>query len=107
LTILADLVGIAGGVLLAATELNIHPAFYFHEAIVALRLSDFMVGFGKTFVFGLIISFTACYYGLNTQGGTQGVGQATTKAVVTSSILITISDFILTKVFWLIEKGLK
>ncbi len=104
LTAMADLVGIYGGMVLSHFELNIHHNFYFHEALVALRLSDFLVGVTKTVVFGLLIGVTACWYGLATEGGTQGVGHSTTHAVVTSSILITIFDFILTKVFWILEK---
>lgn len=104
LTLLADITGVFGGMALSSMELNIHPTFYYHEAFVSLRLSDFMVGINKTFVFGLIIGLTGCYYGLNTTGGTQGVGQSTTKAVVTSSILITIFDFVLTKLFWMFER---
>ncbi len=53
-----------------------------------------------------IIAITGCYYGLKTTGGTQGVGQSTTKAVVTSCILITIMDFVLTKLFMIIERGI-
>lgn len=106
LTVFADLVGIFGGMFLSYFELNIHPSFYFQNAVIALRTGDFIVGVGKTIFFGFIIAITGCYYGLNTTGGTQGVGQATTRAVVTSSILITITDFILTKLFWLFERGL-
>jgi phospholipid/cholesterol/gamma-HCH transport system permease protein len=72
-----------------------------------MKYSDFMVGFAKTYFFALIIGVTSCYYGLKTEGGTQGVGYSTTKAVVTSSIWITIMDFILTKIFWIFEKGLQ
>lgn len=107
LTVVADIVGIYGGMMISYVELNIPTEFYFHESVAALGMSDFMVGIGKTFVFGLIIAFTGCYYGLNTSGGTQGVGVATTRAVVTSSILITISDFVLTKLFHLIEQAVK
>jgi phospholipid/cholesterol/gamma-HCH transport system permease protein len=106
LTAMADLVGIFGGMMISAAELNIEPSFYFHEAIVALRTSDFGVGILKTVFFGFFIANTACYYGLNTTGGTQGVGQTTTRAVVTSCILIVIYDFVLTKLFWLFERGL-
>lgn len=105
LTVLADVTGIYGGMWLSSIELNILPEFYFHEAIAALTMADFLVGIGKTFCFGLIIGVTGCYYGLRTTGGTQGVGRATNLSVVTSSILITISDFVLTKLFLLIEKG--
>lgn len=105
LTILADIIGITGGMFLSYFELNIRPEYYFHEAITALKLQDFMVGLCKTFVFGLIIAVTGCYYGLKTEGGTQGVGLSTTRAVVTSCILIVVFDFILTKLFWIFERG--
>ncbi len=105
LVVMADLVGVCGGMMLSYFELNIPMDFYFHEAVTALQLSDFTVGVTKTFFFGLIIAVTGCYYGLKTEGGTQGVGQATRHSVVTSSILITIFDFILTKIFWIFEKG--
>ena len=100
----SDLVGIFGGMIIAVTELNITSDFYFYEGIVSLKLTDFTLGVTKTFLFGLLISLTGCYYGLNTKGGTQGVGKATNHAVVTSSILIVITDFILTKIFWIFEK---
>jgi phospholipid/cholesterol/gamma-HCH transport system permease protein len=107
LSLFADIVGILGGMLIAYIELNIDPSFYFHEALVALRPIDFIVGISKTVLFGLTIGITGCYYGLITEGGTQGVGQATTRAVVTASILITIQDFLLTKVWWLYERGVQ
>jgi phospholipid/cholesterol/gamma-HCH transport system permease protein len=107
LTVFADLVAlIVGGLGIAYLELNISPSYYFYQSLVALRSVDFMVGITKTFAFGLIIGFTGCWYGLNTEGGTQGVGQATTKAVVTSSILITISDFVMTKAWLVYERGI-
>lgn len=105
LTVLADVIGICGGMVLSYFELNIHYEFYFYESILSLRLSDFTVGVAKTFIFGLIIGVTGCYFGLSTQGGTRGVGQSTRASVVTSSILITIFDFILTKIFWVFEKS--
>lgn len=107
LTAMADIIGIFGGLFFSYLELNIHPDFYFHEAIISMKYSDFIVGFAKTYFFALIIGVTSCYYGLKTEGGTQGVGYSTTKAVVTSSIWITIMDFILTKIFWIFEKGMQ
>lgn len=104
LTVFADLVGICGGLIISLTELNINANFYFYEGLASLRLTDFTLGVTKTFLFGLLISVTGCYYGLNTSGGTQGVGRATNHAVVTSSVLIVIFDFILTKMFWIFEK---
>ncbi len=107
LTLFADIVGIVGGIFIAYVELNIDPTFYFHEALVGLRPIDFVVGISKTVLFGLTIGVTGCYYGLSTEGGTQGVGQATTRSVVTASILIVVQDFILTKVWWLYERGMQ
>ncbi len=104
LTVFADLVGIFGGMFISNAELFIHPDFYYHEAILSLKTSDFLVGIIKTSFFGLLIAFTGCYYGLKTEGGTQGVGQATTKSVVTSSLLIVVSDFVMTKLFWIFER---
>ncbi len=104
LTVMADLVGIFGGMILSKYELYLNPTFYFHQAIVASNPMDFTLGIAKTFVFALIIGTTACYFGLNTKGGTQGVGAATTRSVVVSSIGITIFDFVLTKLFWIFER---
>lgn len=106
LTTIADLIGIFGGMFLSYFELRIPADYYLFNALVTLRTTDFIVGVGKTVFFGLIIALTGCYYGLKTEGGTQGVGQSTTRAVVTASIWITISDFILTKIFWLFERGM-
>lgn len=105
LTIFSDLVGICGGMLISILELNITPDFFLYEGLISLKLNDFTLGITKTVLFGLLISLTGCYYGLNTKGGTQGVGKATNHAVVTSSILIVISDFVLTKLFWIFERA--
>lgn len=107
LTAMADLLGIVGGMVISSTELYIHPDYYFHQALISLRSSDFLVGIVKTIFFGFFIAVTGCYYGLRTTGGTQGVGHSTTKAVVTSSVLIVIFDFVLTKLFWIWEKGIQ
>jgi phospholipid/cholesterol/gamma-HCH transport system permease protein len=64
-----------------------------------LRLNDLIYGLIKPTVFGFIICMVGCYAGLNTAGGTVGVGQSTTQAMVTSSILILMTDFFMTKVF--------
>lgn len=104
LTVMVDLTGIFSGMLLSYFELYIDPEFFFHEAVTSLKLSDFTVGISKTIFFGLMVGVTGCYYGMKTKGGTQGVGQSTTNAVVTSSILIMIADIILTKMFWIFER---
>ncbi len=105
LTVMADLVGIFGGMILSKYELYLNPTFYFHQAIVASSPNDFLLGILKTFFFALIIGTTSCYFGVNTKGGTQGVGAATTKSVVISSIMITVFDFVLTKLFWIFERS--
>ena len=66
-----------------------------------LTFRDVFSGLGKTFVFGFLIVLIGCYFGLNTTGGTEGLGRATTSAVVTISITVLIVDFFLTKLFLL------
>lgn len=100
----ANFVGFFGGLLIGATELGLDPQFYMLKAAGDLRLVDYFSGFGKTFFFALFISISSCYYGLNVKDGTKGVGMATTKAVVVSSIFVLIGDFFLTKLFWIFEK---
>jgi phospholipid/cholesterol/gamma-HCH transport system permease protein len=100
----ANIVGIAGGILIGSTELNLDPHFYLEKVLMTLKLKDYITGLGKSFFFAFFISVPSCYYGLNVSGGTRGVGLTTTKAVVTSSILIFVGDFFITKLFWIIEK---
>ena len=104
LTVIANFIGIAGSLLIGVSELGIDPTFYYQKVVYTITITDFMVGVIKTVFFAGFISVVGCYYGLTTKGGTQGVGIATTKSVVTSSILIVISDFFLTKLFWMVEK---
>jgi phospholipid/cholesterol/gamma-HCH transport system permease protein len=104
LTIIANFVGIFGSMVIGVTELGLDTTFYYQKVIYAVTITDLVVGVAKTLFFGLFISLVGCYYGLKTRGGTQGVGVATTKSVVTSSILIVISDFFLTKLFWIFER---
>jgi len=67
-----------------------------------VTFEDFISGIAKTFFFGIIVAITGCYIGMRAQGGTQGVGRATTETVVVSLLLIIIGDFILTKLFFLL-----
>jgi phospholipid/cholesterol/gamma-HCH transport system permease protein len=103
LTVFANTVGIAGGTLVGSSELGLDPSFYINKAMATVTIADYMTGLAKTFFFALFISLPACYYGMTVTGGTRGVGSATTKAVVTASILILISDFFLTKLLWVVE----
>ncbi len=106
LTIINDFVGIIGGNIIASFVVGLPTAQYWRtvwDQIAAdgftLRYipTDFIQGLTKPFVFGGLISITACYFGLGTTGGTEGVGQSTTRTVVTSSILILIIDYFITQ----------
>jgi phospholipid/cholesterol/gamma-HCH transport system permease protein len=99
LTLMADYIGLLGSMLVCAKELSINSEFFYAKVVETLRMYDFTTGMAKTIVFAFFISVTACWKGLNTEGGTQGVGATTTWVVVTSSIFIMISDFFLTKLF--------
>ncbi|MEO5970275.1 MAG: ABC transporter permease [Bdellovibrionia bacterium] len=99
LTLLADYIGLFGAMLVCVNDLGINQEFFISKTMESLRLSDFLTSMTKTFVFAFFIALTACWKGLNTEGGTQGVGNSTTWVVVTSSIFIMISDFFLTKLF--------
>ncbi len=99
LTLFADYIGLFGAMLVADRELNINSEFFFAKAVETIKMYDLLTGMAKTTVFAFFISVTACWKGLNTEGGTQGVGNTTTWVVVTSSIFIMVSDFFLTKFF--------
>lgn len=99
LTIVADCLGIVGGLFISITELQVNSYYYFTTILDAISLHDVASGVGKTVFFGLIIAVIGCYQGMTTRGGTVGVGRATTSTVVVSSILILVSDFFLTKIF--------
>lgn len=99
LTLFADYVGLFGAMIVSIKELGINQEYFFSKALDAVRLYDLFTGMAKTTVFAFFIAVTACWKGLNTEGGTQGVGNSTTWVVVTSSIFIMVSDFFLTKFF--------
>lgn len=99
LTLFADYISLFGAMMICLHELNINTEYFFSKSIETLRLYDLFTGMAKTIVFAFFISITACWKGLNTQGGTEAVGNTTTWVVVTSSIFIMISDFFLTKFF--------
>jgi len=101
LTIIGDLVGILGGLLLSVTELNVSGEFYVNSLVQVLYLRDVFSGIGKSFFFAYFIGIIACLNGLHVTGGADGVGRATTRTVVAASITVLISDFFLTKLFLL------
>ncbi len=97
LTVIGDIVGIVGGLVIAVTNLNIPSEFYWNTVVTSVTFDDITAGIIKPFVFAMIIAVIGCHMGFNAKGGTQGVGEATTRSVVVSSILIFIFDFFITK----------
>jgi phospholipid/cholesterol/gamma-HCH transport system permease protein len=102
LTIFVDIVAILSAMLVSLT-MGIGPYFFLEKAVDTIQLSDFVTGYIKSIVFAYLIVIIACYRGLNTGGGTRGVGDTTTIVVVLASISVMISDFFLSKLF--IELG--
>jgi phospholipid/cholesterol/gamma-HCH transport system permease protein len=99
LTIITDGIAMMGGYLIAHFSLSIDTFFYWTWAFAALGPMDLVYGLLKPLVFGFIVCMVGCYAGITTSGGTVGVGHSTTHAMVTSSILILVSDFFMTKLF--------
>ena len=107
LTIINDFVGILGGSLISSLVVGIPSGLYWRTVWEQIGSdgftlhfipNDFVQGITKPFVFGGVISITACYFGLNTTGGTEGVGESTTRTVVLSSVLILVLDYFLTQI---------
>jgi phospholipid/cholesterol/gamma-HCH transport system permease protein len=99
LTIIADFVGIFGGYLIAYFVLMLTPSQYWNSAWQALTYTDIFFSMLMPFVFAFAIVLTGSYYGLKTTGGTQGVGRATTQAVVVASVLIFFLTFFITRIY--------
>ena len=100
LTIISDFVGIVGGYFVGVNLLKINSGIFIAKIIDIVELDDIFNGLIKAAFFGLIISLIGCYKGINTIGGAEGVGRATTQAVVLSSVAIFISDYFLTAVMF-------
>jgi len=101
LTIVSNAVGIFGGLLIAVGNLHLTANFYLRSVIETVKYNDLASGIGKTFFFGFAIGLIACFNGLRTTGGADGVGRSTTMTVVTGAITVLIMDFFLTKLFLL------
>jgi len=97
LTALMDFIGLIGGCAASVLSLRLDVVQFWTRAVDALEFADIMQGMTKPLVFGFILATIGCYKGLTVRGGTQGVGRATTQAVVLSSVLIIVSDTFLTK----------
>lgn len=100
LVAVGDAIGIFGGYLVGTTRLGFNPAVYLGNTVDFLEVWDVGSGMVKGAVFGFIVATMGCYHGMNSGRGAQGVGRATTNAVVSSSVLILASNYILTELFF-------
>ena len=99
LAIVADVLGLLGSAIIAKAQFGIQPHYFLETIRQSVLASDVISGISKMFFFGFAIAIVACREGLSTRGGTVGVGQSTTRAVVFSSIAVLILNFFLTKLF--------
>jgi len=100
LVLVADTIGIMGGYIVGIHSLGFNSGAYLKNTVDFLELSDITSGLIKSAVFGFFIALMGCYHGFNSRGGAQGVGRATTNAVVSASILILASNYIMTSLFF-------
>ncbi|MQP63780.1 MlaE family lipid ABC transporter permease subunit [Niveispirillum sp. SYP-B3756] len=100
LVLVADIIGVFGGYLVSVYRLGFNPSSYINNTWHYLEFMDVVSGLVKAGAFGFVISLMGCYHGYNSRGGAQGVGAATTNAVVSSSILILVLNYLLTGIFF-------
>lgn len=100
LVLIADIIGIFGGYLVSVYKLGFNPSTYLQNTYEFMEIRDVVSGLVKASVFGFLITLMGCYHGYHSRGGAQGVGAATTNAVVSASILILSFDYILTEIFF-------
>lgn len=99
ITFIAFLLGFTSAMLVASVSYDVSMSFFVSTALDTVTLNDFGSGLAKTPFFGFIIGLLGCYFGLETRGGTEGVGRSTTSAVVVVSVTILIADALLTQIF--------
>ncbi len=100
LVIVGDIIGVFGGFLVSVYDLHFNAANYISQTWQYLEFRDVASGLWKAAAFGFIITVMGCYHGFNSKGGAQGVGKATTNAVVSASILILVFNYLLTGLFF-------
>ena len=100
LVVVADILGVLGGFIVSVIKLGFSPSAYIANTFSILTTADVTVGLAKAAVFGFLIALMGCYNGYNSRGGAQGVGSATTAAVVAASILVLAFDYMLTEMFF-------
>jgi phospholipid/cholesterol/gamma-HCH transport system permease protein len=96
----ADVIGVLGGYLVSVYKLGFNPGAYLQNTVDFMVFLDVFSGLVKAAVFGFIVALMGCYHGFHSRGGAQGVGKATTNAVVSASILILIANYIVTELFF-------
>jgi phospholipid/cholesterol/gamma-HCH transport system permease protein len=97
LTIISDAVGMLGGAVISSLQLKVASSVYWNNVIAGLYMEDVYMGLIKPVVLGFVLVTIGCHVGLRTKGGTQGVGRATTNAVVAGSVAVLVFDFLITK----------
>jgi phospholipid/cholesterol/gamma-HCH transport system permease protein len=100
LVLTADIIGVFGGYLVSVFKLGFNPSLYLQNTWDFMEAIDVISGLVKASVFGFLITLMGCYHGYNSRGGAQGVGTATTNAVVSASVLILSSNYLITEVFF-------
>jgi phospholipid/cholesterol/gamma-HCH transport system permease protein len=100
LVFVADIIGVFGGYLVGTYKLSFNPVNYLTQTEQYLETIDVVSGLVKAAVFGFIVALMGCYHGYHSRGGAEGVGQATTYAVVSASILILLTNYMLTEAFF-------
>ncbi|TVR84832.1 MAG: ABC transporter permease [Rhodospirillales bacterium] len=100
LVLIANIIGVFGGYLVAVYKLDFNPTIYLQNTLDFLEPEDVISGLVKAAAFGFIVTLMGCYHGYHSRGGAQGVGAATTNAVVSAAILILCFNYILTEMFF-------
>ncbi len=100
LVVVADILGVMGGFLVGTVSLGFSVPTYLHNTFTFMQTGDVVSGLIKAAVFGFVIALMGCYHGYHSRGGAEGVGSATTAAVVSASILILALDYLLTQIFF-------
>ncbi len=100
LVLIADIIGVFGGYLVSVYKLGFNPATYIANTVDFVQVQDVVSGLVKAAVFGFLVTLMGCYHGYHSRGGAQGVGTATTNAVVSASILILCFNYFITELFF-------
>ena len=100
LVVIADILGVLGGFIVCTVKLGFNGPSYIQDTFGALQTGDVTLGLSKAIVFGFVIALSGCFHGYRSRGGAEGVGSATTSAVVMASVLVLALDYVMTEVFF-------